>query len=42
MENGYPLALRREEDVDPGELRILSIVAAEWELYWASVQVGAT
>lgn len=42
MENGYPLAVRREEDVGPGELRLLSIVAREWELYWVSVQVGAT
>lgn len=27
MENGYPLAVRTEEYVYPGELRLLSIVA---------------
>lgn len=27
MENGYPLAVRKEECVQTGELRLLSIVA---------------
>lgn len=39
MGNGYPSTMKREEGVDP-EPRFLSTVAGEWELYWASEQVG--
>lgn len=36
MDNGDPLTVKREEGADPGELRLLSIEAGEWELSWAS------